>query len=82
MEADCWFCANDLLSLLNASFDDKLISNAFPVSEHIIWEFFETGFSAENHSNELTIYTSLNWIDELKGIKNYKSTAYSDGQLH
>lgn len=63
-------------------FDDKLISNAFPVSEHIIWEFFETGFSAENHSNELTIYTSLNWIDELKGIKNYKSTAYSDGQLH
>ena len=63
-------------------FDEKIASNSFPESEHIIWEFFQTGFIAENHSNEITLYTSWNWIDELKGVNNYKSTAFSDGQLH
>ena len=63
-------------------FDENIKSNSFPESEHIIWKFEETGFVAEDRSNTFTIYTSWNWVDELKGIKNYESTAFSDGQLH
>ena len=62
-------------------FDENIQSNNFPEAEHIIWKFDETGFEPENLSNTFTIYTSWNWVDELKGVKRYESTAFSDGQL-
>ncbi len=62
-------------------FDDQIASDKFPEAEHIIWSFEETGFDAAENSNTITIHTSWNWVDELKGIKNYESKAHSDGGL-
>ncbi|MFT6718500.1 MAG: hypothetical protein ACJAY8_000895 [Sphingobacteriales bacterium] len=63
-------------------FDDQLASNSFPQAENIIWKFDQSGFVDESHSNEITLFTSWNWIDKIKGVKNYQSTAFADGQLH
>jgi len=63
-------------------FDDKIASNSFPEANDIIWEFKAHEFSKEDSTQTFTIYTSFNWVDELKGIQKYESTAYSDGQLH
>lgn len=62
-------------------FDDNIASNSFPEAEHIIWQFVETGFTAGENSNTFMIHTSWNWVDELKGVKSYDSTAFADGEL-
>ena len=62
-------------------FDENIKSDRFPESEHIIWKFEESGFAPEDNSNTFTIYTSWNWVDELKGVQGFESTAFSDGQL-
>ena len=62
-------------------FDENIKSDKFPESEHIIWKFEESGFDPEDNSNTFTIYTSWNWVDELKGVQGFQSTAFSDGQL-
>ena len=63
-------------------FDEQIASNKFVESEHIIWKVEETGFNAEDLSNTITVFTSWNWVDELKGVNDYESTAFSDGQLN
>ena len=62
-------------------FDESITSNSFPEAGDIIWKFEESGYLADDSSNEFTIYTSWNWVDELKGVENYESTAFSDGQF-
>lgn len=62
-------------------FDEKIESNSFPEAEDIIWNLEDTGFTLTDTSNTFTIYTSWNWIDELKGVMNFESTAFSDGQM-
>lgn len=62
-------------------FDDNIASDSFPESEHIIWKFSEEGFMQEDRSNVLTVYTSWNWVDEIKGVKSFESTAFADGQF-
>ncbi len=68
-------------NIIRRLFADNIKSNSFPESEHIIWKFEESGFSAENTSSTFTIYTSCNWVDGLKRVKDYESTAFADGQL-
>jgi hypothetical protein len=63
-------------------FDENIKSNSFPEAEHIIWKFEGLGYSSDDLSNTFTIYTSWNWVDELKGVRKYESTAFSDGQLN
>ena len=62
-------------------FDEQIAANSFPESEHIIWTLEESGFDTVDNSNTIIIHTSWNWIDELKGVKQYESKAHSDGQL-
>lgn len=62
-------------------FDEQLASNSFPEAEHIIWQADINEFDEENQSTTITIHTSWNWVDELKGVKEYESKAYADGQL-
>jgi hypothetical protein len=69
-------------NLIYRLFDEQSASNKFTASAHIIWKVAEEGFIAEYKPNTLTVYTSWNWVDELKGVKNYESTAFSDGQLN
>jgi len=63
-------------------FDEQIASNKFTESAHITWKVTEEGFIAENKPNAITVYTLWNWVDELKGVKNHESTAFSDGQLN
>jgi hypothetical protein len=69
-------------NLIYRLFDEQSASNKFTASAHIIWKVAEEGFIAEDKTNTLTVYTPWNWVDELKGVKNYESTAFSDGQLN
>jgi hypothetical protein len=60
---------------------DNLNSNSFPEAEHIIWSFEAKGMEEGSSSNTFTIYTSWNWVEDLRGVLNYESFAFSDGQL-
>ena len=62
-------------------FDEQLAADKFPEAEHIIWKYAGENMDSVNQSREITIYTSWNWVDELKGVKSYDSIAYGDGQL-
>ena len=62
-------------------FDEQIAANSFPEAQDIVWTFDQTGFDLEERSNTFTIYTSWNWVDELKGVKEYESQAHSDGEL-
>jgi hypothetical protein len=62
-------------------FGANIKSNHFPESEHIIWKFEESGSASDANSNTFTIYTSFNWVAKLKGVEDFESTAFSDGQL-
>jgi len=61
-------------------FDEQIKSNKFIESEDIIW-IFEATYSDSDKSCSISLYTSWNWVEKLKGVKNYESIAYSDGQL-
>lgn len=67
----------DEYTLINRLFDESVIANSFPEAEHIIWQFNVLGTS----ENTVTIYTSWNWVEDLKGISEWESTAFADGQL-
>lgn len=69
-------------NIIHRLFDDKIVSNTFAESDHIIWTFSDSGINTDNTTNTFTIYTSWNWVDELKGVKAYESTAFADGQLN
>ena len=62
-------------------FDDQISSDQFPDAEHILWEIVHNGFDTEQRMAELTIFTSIHWIDELKGVREYMSNAYADRTL-
>lgn len=67
---------------MNRLFKDELASNTFVDAKDIIWKWELAKMSENDHTAEFTAYSSCHWLDELSGIKNYESTAYSDGQLH
>ncbi|MDE0771515.1 MAG: hypothetical protein OSB25_04830 [Salibacteraceae bacterium] len=62
-------------------FDENIVGNSFPNATDIIWKFEESGFNGSNNSNDITIYSSWNWVDELKEVDRFESAAHSDGQL-
>ena len=62
-------------------FDDQLAANRFQEAEGIVWKFVHTELSATDNSTYITVHTSWNWVDELKGVNEYQSTAHADGQL-
>ncbi|MBT8256444.1 MAG: hypothetical protein KJO23_07875 [Bacteroidia bacterium] len=68
-------------NLIVRLFEEGINSNSFPEAKDILWKFEADGFSEEDKSNTFTIYTSWNWVDELKSVNNYESRAYCDGQL-
>ncbi len=71
----------DVHNIINRLFDDSLSANAFPESEHIIWHFDSVGAMENLSESTIVMYTSWNWVEDLKGITEWQSTAYADGQL-
>lgn len=61
-------------------FDEQMASRRFPEAEDVIWTFEATVYEATERSVELTIHTSWQWVDELKGVDRFESTARSDGE--
>ncbi len=68
-------------TLINRLFDEFLVANSFPEAEHIIWQFEAHGTQENLNENTITIYTSWNWVEDLKGISEWESAAFADGQL-
>ena len=68
-------------TLINRLFDELVVANSFPEAEDIIWQFEAHGVTENSNENTITIYTSWNWVEDLKGIPEWESTAFADGQL-
>lgn len=62
-------------------FEQNIVSNSFQEADHIIWKWEQSGFDPALKQNTFTLYTSWNWVDELKGVKSYDSIAFADGEL-
>jgi hypothetical protein len=71
----------DQHNLLNRLFDESLAANTFAEAEHIIWQFEAEGTPDNTKEQTIVIYTSWNWVEDLKGISQWESTAFADGQL-
>ncbi|NNJ88318.1 MAG: hypothetical protein HKP53_02865, partial [Eudoraea sp.] len=71
----------DVHNIINRLFDESMATNSFPESEHIIWQFETLGTGEDPKENTITIYTSWNWVEDLKGISEWESSAFADGQL-
>lgn len=71
----------DVHNIINRLFDESMAANSFPEAEHIIWQFEALGTKENPSENTITIYTSWNWVEDLKGISEWESTAFTDGQL-
>ncbi|MGB5646237.1 MAG: hypothetical protein WBM55_03875 [Muriicola sp.] len=71
----------DKHNLLNRLFDESLEANTFVEAEDIIWQFKTEGTQDNAKEQTVVIYTSWNWVEDPKGISEWESTAYADGQL-
>lgn len=60
----------------------NLEGNSFPEAEHIIWQMEASAFDSGSNSVAITLYTSWNWVEDLKGVQEYESAAYADGQIN
>ncbi len=65
-------------STLNRLYDAYIKGEKFPDAEDIIWRYDLSEFNESEHMRTIIIYTSWNWVDELKGVEEYDSTAYND----
>ncbi len=68
-------------NIMNRLFDESLEGNAFPESEHILWQFHAGEYKEGEGAIEITLYTSWNWVEDLKGVNTFDSVAWADGQL-
>lgn len=68
-------------NIMNRLFDENLTGNSFPEAEHILWKYESTPYDSATQVCTVTIYTSWNWVEDLKGVSDYEAVAYADGQL-
>ncbi len=68
-------------TLINRLFDESLLANTFPEAEDIIWQFEDQPSEEGPDKNTITLYTSWNWIEDLKGATSWESAAFADGQI-
>ncbi|NNK10232.1 MAG: hypothetical protein HKP08_02715 [Flavobacteriaceae bacterium] len=69
----------DEYTIMNRLFDENLEGNAFPEAEHIIWQMEASEYDPASKALSLTLYTSWNWVEDLKGVQKFESSAYPDG---
>ncbi|WP_372973752.1 hypothetical protein [Muriicola sp.] len=71
----------DKYNIMNRLFDESLEGDAFPEADHILWQIRNKGFDEGSRAVTVTVYTSWNWVEDLKGVRNFESVAWTDGQL-
>ncbi|NEN22023.1 hypothetical protein G3O08_00705 [Cryomorpha ignava] len=59
-------------------YQDSVEGEQFVDAEDIIWRFDSTNYDDKEQTNTLVVYTSWNWVDELKGVEEFESAAYND----
>ena len=59
-------------------YQDNVDGEEFDDAEDIIWRFEATEFDEKEQTAKLVIYTSWNWVEELKGVEEFESAAYKD----
>jgi len=74
-------------SILERLFDEKLTSHSFPEAEAIIWqpEWGEQSIGeqvmGQQSSATLTLYSCVNWLEDMEGIYDFQSNAYNDSDV-
>lgn len=63
-------------------YEDNLASDSFAEAKDILWIISNGDFDPNTHSNTFTIHSSWCWLEELKGMQEFDSEAFADGQLH
>lgn len=59
-------------------YQDNVEGEQFSDAEDIIWQFKASDYNEKEQTNKLVVYTSWNWVDELKGVEEFESAAYQD----
>lgn len=62
-------------------YQDNVDGEQFSEADDIIWRFDVAGYDEKDQSNTLVVYTSWNWVEELKGVEEFESAAYIDEVL-
>lgn len=59
-------------------YEDNIKGEKFTEAEDIIWRYDLADFDENQNTRSIVVYTSWNWVDELKGVEEFDSTAYND----
>ena len=70
----------DEQSTLHRLFEEQLAGNSFPEAPSIIWrsETSERDSSPASAGLTLDVYSSWNWLEPLKGVQRFESSAHPD----
>ena len=63
-------------SILHRLFDDQLNGNQFPEADSVIW--IVTEGSVSENTAKLEVISSCHWLDALKGVEHFESSAAPD----
>ncbi len=59
-------------------YEENIKGEKFPEAEDIIWRYDLSDFDENQDARTIVVYTSWNWVDELKEVEEFDSTAYND----
>ena len=68
-------------NIMNRLFDENLEGDEFPEADHILWQIRNKGYDDGSRSVTVTVYTSWNWVEDLKGVKGFEAMAWTDFSL-
>lgn len=64
-------------SVLHRLFGEQLVGKSFPEADSVVWIVRSESISAA--AVKLDLISSRYWLDPLRGVEAYSSTAYADG---
>lgn len=74
--------AMDRHSILERLFDEQLAAQQFAEADSIIWlAHFDRDDSGDSHRARLTIYSSEHWLESMRSISEFESSAYNDRKM-
>lgn len=74
--------AMDSHSILERLFDEQLVGKHFAEAESIIWlAEFNRDASADADTVQLSVYSSEHWLESMRAISEFESSAYNDAEL-
>lgn len=65
-------------STLVRLYNDNLKGGEFTEAEDIIWRYDLSDFDENQNTRTIAVYTSWNWVEELKDVEEFDSSAHND----